>query len=109
MVTKGVREYLPFEELVAKDVRNEASNAEIETLKDDPKRWLAELNGLKRDVEIQLNAHKARKADKKLEKPSKQEWLEFQAKEANWRLGALRFWVTVESKMLYVKRLKDYA
>lgn len=98
---------MTFEDIVAKDVRNEASNAEIEELKTDKKQWLAVLNSLKRDVELQINAQKVRVAQKKLEKPTKDEWLAFNAKEASWRLGALRFWVTVEDKMMYVKRLRS--
>lgn len=94
-----------FEEAVAKDIRNEASNFEIDTLKTDKRRWLMELNSLKRDVELQLTAQKARIASKKLEGLSKDQWLTFKAREATWKVSALRFCVTIEQKMLYVKGL----
>lgn len=95
-----------FEEIVAKDVKNNASNAEIEILSSNTKHWLSELNSLKRDVEIQLAAQKARITLRQADNMPRSEWLKYKASEEHWRLGVLRFMASIEQKMLYVKRLR---
>jgi len=97
---------LSFEELVAREVKKEASDAQIAILSEDYRRWLGELNKLKRDVEIQLAAQRARISGRKTENMPRQEWLQFKAAEEQWKLGALRFMASIEEKMIYVKRLK---
>lgn len=101
-----------FEDLVAKDVRGECTEAELDILKGDIRGWLAELNSLKRDVELQLGAQKARitktYADM-LETATKQEWLNYKAGQEQWKVTAGRFMASVEARILYVKSLRAAA
>lgn len=97
-----------FTALVAKDVRNECSDTEMDKLESDLRGWKNELHHLMRDVDVQLAAQKARMSRKRAElmDPDKLgEWLEFKANEDKWRVGAMRFKVSVEDRMLYVKTL----
>jgi hypothetical protein len=99
-----------FKELVASDVRGESSEEELETLKNDTRAWLTELNKLKRDVEVQLVAQKARMTHKQiefLETGTKLEWLKYREVEDKWKVGAVRFMVSVEDRMMFVKALRS--
>lgn len=99
-----------FADLVAKDVRNECSNHELEILADDLNGWLTELKSLKRDVEIQLSAQKARMYERQAEmlrdeRPTS-EWLSYKATEEKWKVGAMRFTACVEQRIAHVNSLK---
>src|SRR5690242_7633935 len=99
-----------FEDLVALDVRGECTNEELDVLKSDLRRWLAELNSLKRDVEIQMTAQKARITQRKIEfkeKTESIEWLRYKSEEEQWKVGSLRFMASVEQRILYVKSLRS--
>lgn len=113
---------MDFEDLVLLDVKGEleldngdtvvCSSEHTEILKTDIRRWLAELNSLKRDVEIQMTAQKARVSERQveyIEKNNTLEWLRYKSKEDTHRIGALRFMASVESKILYVKSLRSNA
>jgi len=98
-----------FKELVAKDVRKEATNEELDILTSDFRSWLDELNILLRDVEIQLSAQRSRISDKRVEigpQLNNNEWYSFRATEDKWRITALRFKASVEEKIRFVKTLR---
>jgi hypothetical protein len=101
-----------FEDLVALDVRGECTDEELEILKGDLRRWLAELNSLKRDVEIQMSAQRARITQRQIEFKQKNEqieWLRYKGEEEQWRVGSLRFMASVENRILYAKSLRSNA
>lgn len=98
-----------FEDLVAADVRNDVTPEEQEILKADVRRWLRVLNGLKRDVEIQMANQKTRNIQAQRdynETKDTSAWLKFQQQEEYWRVGSLRFMASVEGRILYVKSLR---
>lgn len=98
-----------FEDLVAKDVRAECTDDELSILESDIRSWLNILNSLKRDVEIQLGAQKARMTQRQAEcqaSGNKVEWLTYKATEQKWRISAVRFMASVEERILYVKKLR---
>lgn len=99
-----------FRDLVAKDVRDECSTEELSTLAGNLREWLNILNTLKRDVEVQLVAQKARVTKRQAEmleaNASRAEWLNYKAEEDKWRVSAIRFMVSVEERMLAVKSLR---
>lgn len=100
-----------FEALVAKDVRHGCTPDETRILESDLRGWLNELNSLKRDVEVQLAALKARMSQRQAEilrdpELTKADWLEYKEGEERWRVGAIRFMVSVEERILYVKALR---
>lgn len=97
-----------FMELVASDVRGDSSEDSLRLLKSNTRDWLSVLNKLKRDVEVQLVAQKARMTAKQvecIEGGTKLEWLKYKATEEKWRVGAIRFMVSVEERMHFVRAL----
>lgn len=97
-----------FKTLVAKDVRKE-TNEFVETLSQDYRMWLDELNVLLRDVEIQLAAQRSRFSEKKAElgpQWNNNAWYSFRAEEDKWRITALRFKASVEERIRFVKTLR---
>lgn len=99
-----------FTALVAKDVRHECTPEEITILESDIRGWLKELNSLKRDVEVQLAAQKARMTQTQAEMlsdgGSRADWLDYRAKEDRWRVGAIRFMVSVEERIAHAKNIR---
>lgn len=96
-----------FEDLVTKEVRGEINDGERAILKGDLAEWLIILNSLKRDVELQLTAQKARVNQKSKEQLlTKDEYNKFKSDEDQWRLKSIRFMISVENKIMQVKKLK---
>jgi hypothetical protein len=105
-----------FEDLVAKDVRGVCSDAELDILESDTRLWLNTLNSLRRDVEVQLVAQRARMTQYKSElletypegdPVARREWIKFKGQEETWKVSAVRFMVEVEKKVQYVKALRE--
>lgn len=100
-----------FYDLVQKDVRNQCDQHELEVLGSDLDQWLIELKALKRDVEIQSTAQRARIAQKQAEMlssgASTAEWKLYKAKEDNWKVTAMRFTACVEQRLAHVKALRS--
>lgn len=96
-----------FEELVLKEVRSNVNTVEWDMLRSDYDEWLIVLNSLKRDVELQLTAQKARISQHSKEKNlSKEEYNTFKSQEDQWRLKSLRFMISVEKKIMQVKKMR---
>lgn len=96
-----------FEDLVTKEVRGEINDGERAILNGDLSEWLIILNSLKRDVELQLTAQKARMNQKNKEKSlTKDEYNKLKSEEDQWRLKSLRFMISVEKKIMQVKKLR---
>ncbi len=98
-----------FKSLVARDVRGDLSDQEYMILESNLRDWLDELNILLRDVEIQLRDHKATRSQKHAEclRDGLQiEWLFFKAEQDRWLVKALRFKVSVESRLRQVKTIR---
>lgn len=100
-----------FEDLVEKDVRHGCSPPELQVLESNIREWIKKLNSLKRDVEVQLSAQKARNTQKQAEmlrdsESTKADWLDYKSKEDRWKVGAIRFMVSVEDRIAYAKNLR---
>lgn len=101
-----------FVAIVANDVRKlPCTPEELSALEQDIRGWLSALNKLKRDVEVQLAAQKARMTQTQAEMlndptKSRADWLEYKSGQDRWRVGAIRFMVSVEERMAYAKNLR---
>jgi len=97
-----------FNDLVLKDVKNEASSEDKAILDNNLELWLFQLRVIRKDVEFQLSSQRAKDKIKIIEltqSNSSEELVDYKIKQNKWRMGAVRFLTAVESKMLYVKLL----
>lgn len=95
--------------LVEKDVRGEATPEQIALLEANVREWIAELNVLLRDVEIQFNSHKAALYEKQadfLSRDDRSGWLKAKAEEERWRTGSNRFRASVEKRIMHAKNVR---
>jgi hypothetical protein len=99
-----------FKDIVARDVHAEASPEEQKVLFANTRLWLHQLNSLSRDVEIQLAAHNVKLAEARAEAGARKDdktLLTVEVQERRWKVGALRFKASIESRIHYVKRLRS--
>lgn len=103
-------EYLDsFKDIVIKDIKNEATQQEKDTLEDNIEEWLYNLRVIRRDVEFQLSSNKSKNKIKVLEMKemgaSTADVESFITKQNKWRINTIKFLTSIEKKMLYVKIL----
>ena len=101
-----------FGSLVLQDVKEpHATNADqLSVLHTDLRMWMDELKTLKDDVEVQLAAYKSKLTALRSKFESNPEFtyadfLDEKSSLESWRVGAIRFKVSVEKKMRYVTGL----
>lgn len=102
-----------FKDVVASEVHNNATPEQIAELRSQPRKWLAELNSLSRDMEIQLSSSAARRHEGRLawarDEITEAAYLAIEAEEARWKIKALRFKASIEDKIQEVKLLRSEA
>lgn len=99
-----------FEEIVLRDVKNKSFQAaDKEILLNNKDLWLFSLQGLRREIELQLAQHKTNLKTKRHElrsNPDSEMQMEIVTlADETWRNNALKFLVSIERKTLYVKLL----
>jgi hypothetical protein len=101
--------YAELKELAVSDVKNEQlDNADLEKLNEHADLWYDILVELKREVELQLT-DKRREFSAKASELSDEEFMRYKIGYNSWRVKVLRFLVSIESKVRYVKRVRsDY-
>jgi hypothetical protein len=98
-----------FTEIVTRDIRGQASAAEVKMLEENVREWIAELNSLLRDIEIQFSSRKAELSGKQadlLEQGDQIVWLRFKSQDEHWRVKANRFKASIEKRLHYAKALR---
>jgi len=98
-----------FRAAAQRDVKRVASAEDVEMLSSDLDRWVEELRVLLKDVEIQFTARRLTNAQKQLETycvGDQRAWLEWCTEDAEWKLKANRFRVSIETRLRYVKSLR---
>ncbi len=101
-----------YSDKVARNVRgllSEQEKRELFTEQNIEMTYTA-LNGLKKDVEVQLSNQRARWVKKRHELNEMgddgTEWIEFQAEEADWRARAIKFLSAVEAHLATAKLIR---
>lgn len=106
---KNTKEY---SDKVAKNVRGLLSQEEKKELflVENIDMTYTALNGLKKDVEVQLANQRARWVKKRHELNEQNDdgsgWIEFQAEEADWRARAIKFLTAVEAHLATAKLIR---
>lgn len=98
-----------FTEIVTRDIRGQASATEVKMLEENVREWIAELNSLLRDIEIQFSSRKAELSGKQadlLEQGDQIVWLRFKSQDEHWRVKANRFKASIEKRLHYAKALR---
>jgi hypothetical protein len=101
---------LTYEDIVVADVKGSSDNEQRDMLHQDIDRWIAVLEDLLEDVDIQFIAREAQVTEAELESlrtKDKEVLLEKKAAYQHWVVGAKRFHASINSKLRYVKSLKS--
>lgn len=109
--TEPIREpELTYEDIVVGDVKGSSDQDQLDMLHEDVDRWIAALEDLLEDVEIQFIAREAQVTEAELESlrsKDRETLLEKKAAYQHWVVGARRFHASINSKLRYVKSLKS--
>lgn len=103
--------YKDLYDVAVADVKGaKIANADLEDLQGNPDIWYDSLIELKREVELQLADKKRELHQKSIEYSGDQDsFVAYQNDYNIWRVKVLRFLISIESKLRYVKRLRTQA